>query len=71
MATPILLLTLVSKRSTPFTPTGLHDFMHNKVLVCDDTVATGSFNLSSNATHNAENSLVVVDHALADSTGDE
>jgi phosphatidylserine/phosphatidylglycerophosphate/cardiolipin synthase-like enzyme len=61
---------LVFKRSKPYSPTGLHDFMHNKILVCDDTVATGSFNLSSNATHNAENSLVVQEQAVADSYSD-
>src|SRR3984893_1315854 len=33
---------LVGKNSTPYTPTGRHDFMHNKVLVIDDSVITGS-----------------------------
>ncbi|MGA3007238.1 MAG: phospholipase D-like domain-containing protein [Opitutaceae bacterium] len=57
---------LAAKHSQPYTPDGLHDFMHNKVLVCDDIVATGSFNFSSSATENAENSLIVQDQALAD-----
>ena len=39
--------------------------MHNKVLVCDDTVVTGSFNFSANAQRNAENQLRVTDPALA------
>jgi phosphatidylserine/phosphatidylglycerophosphate/cardiolipin synthase-like enzyme len=56
---------LVSKRSLTYSPNGMHNFMHNKVLVCDDTVATGSFNLSSNATKNAENSIIIADGALA------
>jgi phosphatidylserine/phosphatidylglycerophosphate/cardiolipin synthase-like enzyme len=35
-------------------------------VVCDDTVATGSFNLSSNATKNAEYSLMIHDPRIAD-----
>jgi phosphatidylserine/phosphatidylglycerophosphate/cardiolipin synthase-like enzyme len=57
---------LVGKASKPYTKTGLHNFMHNKVLVVDETAATGSFNLSTNATHNAENSLIVHNARLAD-----
>jgi len=57
---------LSRKHSAPYTPTSLHNFLHDKVLVLDDTtVATGSFNLSANATRNAENSLVITDHAVA------
>ena len=37
---------LVGKNSTPYTPTGRHDFMHNKVLLIDDSVITGSYNFS-------------------------
>src|SRR5438128_5243552 len=37
---------LVGKNSVPYTPTGPHNFMHNKVLVIDDTVITGSYNFS-------------------------
>jgi phosphatidylserine/phosphatidylglycerophosphate/cardiolipin synthase-like enzyme len=40
--------------------------MHDKVIVCDDTVATGSFNFSKNATMNAENSIVIHDAGVAD-----
>ncbi|KAA2261298.1 hypothetical protein F0L68_17760 [Solihabitans fulvus] len=57
---------LVSKPSTPYTPTGPHDFMHLKVLVSDNTVATGSFNFSANATGNAENQLRITSAAIAD-----
>ncbi len=57
---------LVGKRSQPYKPTGKHDFMHNKVVVCDDTVVTGSFNFSRSATQNAENSLLIQDKKLAD-----
>ena len=56
---------LVPKHSTPYTPTGPHDFMHNKVLVCDDTVATGSYNFSANAEKNAENQLRITDPGIA------
>jgi phosphatidylserine/phosphatidylglycerophosphate/cardiolipin synthase-like enzyme len=57
---------LAGKRSTPYTPTSQHDFMHNKVVVADDSVITGSYNLSNSATENAENILIIEDRALAD-----
>jgi phosphatidylserine/phosphatidylglycerophosphate/cardiolipin synthase-like enzyme len=50
---------LVGKNSTPYTPTGRHDFMHNKVLVVDDSVITGSYNFSRSAQFNAENILFI------------
>jgi phosphatidylserine/phosphatidylglycerophosphate/cardiolipin synthase-like enzyme len=56
---------LVGKSSTPYTASGRHDFMHNKIVVIDDTVITGSFNFSQNATGNAENILVLADADLA------
>jgi phosphatidylserine/phosphatidylglycerophosphate/cardiolipin synthase-like enzyme len=40
--------------------------MHNKVLVCDDTVITGSYNLSQSAEDNAENLLILEGRDLAD-----
>jgi phosphatidylserine/phosphatidylglycerophosphate/cardiolipin synthase-like enzyme len=57
---------LAGKRSTPYTPDSRHDFMHNKVIVADDTVITGSYNLSNSATENAENILLIQDAALAE-----
>ncbi len=57
---------LVGKDSTPYTPTGRHDFMHNKILVIDDTVITGSFNFSRSAQFNAENILFIESALLAD-----
>ncbi|MBV9124178.1 MAG: phosphatidylserine/phosphatidylglycerophosphate/cardiolipin synthase family protein [Planctomycetes bacterium] len=57
---------LAGKRSTPYTPQGRHDFMHNKVVVADDTVITGSYNLSHSAIDNAENILLIQDHDLAE-----
>jgi phosphatidylserine/phosphatidylglycerophosphate/cardiolipin synthase-like enzyme len=54
------------KRSTPWGEGPLHDFMHAKVTIADDTVFTGSFNLSRSGELNAENVLEVTDPALAD-----
>ena len=52
--------------SQPYKADGKHDFMHNKVVVCDDVVVTGSFNFSRSATQNAENILVLPSKELAD-----
>ena len=54
------------KRSTPWAPGAIHDYMHAKISVCDDTVFVGSFNLSRSGEQNAENVLEVEDRALAD-----
>jgi phosphatidylserine/phosphatidylglycerophosphate/cardiolipin synthase-like enzyme len=56
---------LVGKNSTPYTPTSVHDFMHNKILVVDDTVITGSYNFSNSAEFNAENILLIDSRPLA------
>ena len=53
------------KRSTPYTPTSIHDYMHAKLTVCDDTVFVGSFNLSHSGERNAENVLELEDAAIA------
>ena len=54
------------KRSDPWEPRGsLHNFMHAKVVVADDVVFTGSFNLSHSGEKNAENVLEIRDAALA------
>src|SRR5258705_3953948 len=45
------------KVSTPYGDGTVHDFMHAKVCVCDDTVFVGSFNLSRSGERNAENVL--------------
>ena len=50
---------LVGKNSTPYTSAGRHNYMHNKVLVIDDTVITGSYNFSRSAQLNAENILFI------------
>jgi phosphatidylserine/phosphatidylglycerophosphate/cardiolipin synthase-like enzyme len=54
------------KPSTPWGPDTVHDFMHAKVTVADDTVFAGSFNLSRSGERNAENVLEIRDAALAD-----
>ncbi len=60
---------LVRKNSIPYDrhkPSQPHNFMHNKLVVADDTVVTGSFNLSNHAMGNAENVLLIRDQALAE-----
>jgi phosphatidylserine/phosphatidylglycerophosphate/cardiolipin synthase-like enzyme len=54
------------KLSTPYGAGTVHDFMHAKVVVADDVVFTGSFNLSRSGEKNAENVLEVHDPALAE-----
>ena len=54
------------KRSTPYAPGAVHDYMHAKVTVCDDTVFVGSFNLSHSGEQNAENVLEIHDASLAE-----
>jgi phosphatidylserine/phosphatidylglycerophosphate/cardiolipin synthase-like enzyme len=53
------------KDSTPWAPGSLHDFMHAKVVVADETVFVGSFNLSHSGEKNAENVLELADSELA------
>jgi phosphatidylserine/phosphatidylglycerophosphate/cardiolipin synthase-like enzyme len=53
------------KESTPYGQGDVHDFMHAKVVVADDLVFTGSFNLSHSGEVNAENVLEIRDAALA------
>lgn len=54
------------KRSTPFAPGAVHDYMHAKITVCDDIVFIGSFNLSHSGEQNAENVLELADARLAE-----
>jgi phosphatidylserine/phosphatidylglycerophosphate/cardiolipin synthase-like enzyme len=54
------------KRSTPYRPGSVHDYMHAKVTVADDVVFAGSFNLSHSGELNAENVLEIADAGLAD-----
>ncbi len=54
------------KTSIPWTPESVHDFMHAKVVVADDTAFVGSFNLSRSGERNAENVLEIRDLGVAD-----
>jgi len=54
------------KRSTPYAPGSVHDYMHAKVTVCDDVTFVGSFNLSHSGEQNAENVLEIRDRSVAD-----
>jgi phosphatidylserine/phosphatidylglycerophosphate/cardiolipin synthase-like enzyme len=54
------------KHSTPYAPGSVHDYMHAKVTVADDTSFVGSFNLSHSGELNAENVLEIADPATAD-----
>jgi len=54
------------KPSTPYGAGSVHDFMHAKVVVADDVVFAGSFNLSRSGEQNAENVLEIHDPALAE-----
>lgn len=56
---------LVGKVSHRYRPDAPHDFMHNKVLIVDDTVITGSYNFSRSAQVNAENLLILDSAPLA------
>src|SRR5207248_11528064 len=53
------------KRSTPYAKGTVHDFMHAKVLVADDYVYVGSFNLSHSGESNAENVIQVESSGVA------
>ena len=56
---------LAAKSSTPYAPGAVHDYMHAKIVVCDDWVLTGSYNCSHSGEMNAENVLDIRDATLA------
>jgi phosphatidylserine/phosphatidylglycerophosphate/cardiolipin synthase-like enzyme len=58
------------KRSVPWAVDQPHDFLHAKVVVCDDTVFAGSFNHSHSGEQNAENVLELDDPVLAQRLAD-
>jgi phosphatidylserine/phosphatidylglycerophosphate/cardiolipin synthase-like enzyme len=55
-----------AKRSTPYAVGSVHDFMHAKILVADDYVYIGSFNLSHSGESNAENVVQIESKDIAD-----
>jgi phosphatidylserine/phosphatidylglycerophosphate/cardiolipin synthase-like enzyme len=54
------------KRSTPYAPGSVHDYMHAKATVADDLAFVGSFNLSHSGEMNAENVLELHDADLCE-----
>ena len=54
------------KASTRWAPEAVHDFMHAKVVVADDTSFVGSFNFSRSGERNAENVLEIRNSGVAD-----
>ncbi|HVH65268.1 MAG TPA: phospholipase D-like domain-containing protein [Candidatus Acidoferrum sp.] len=60
------MLPFASKVTTPYSPTSVHDYMHAKITVADNTVLTGSYNLSHAGEENAENLLELDSGPLAD-----
>ena len=59
-----------AKRSIPYAKGSIHDFMHAKILVADDYVYAGSFNLSHSGEQNAENVIQIESAAVADLCAD-
>jgi phosphatidylserine/phosphatidylglycerophosphate/cardiolipin synthase-like enzyme len=57
---------LSGKPSTPFRPGSARDYMHAKVVVVDDEVLVGSYNLSKHGEANAENVLHLRSEPLAE-----
>jgi phosphatidylserine/phosphatidylglycerophosphate/cardiolipin synthase-like enzyme len=55
-----------AKTSMPYGAGDVHDFMHAKLTVVDDTVFAGSFNLSRSGERNAENVLEIDDPDLSE-----
>jgi phosphatidylserine/phosphatidylglycerophosphate/cardiolipin synthase-like enzyme len=54
------------KRSIPWSPNSTHDFLHAKLVVCDDWAFVGSYNHSRAGEENAENVLALDGKLCAD-----
>ena len=54
------------KRSIPWGPHTIHDFLHAKLVVCDDWAFAGSYNHSRAGEENAENVLAMDGKGAAD-----
>lgn len=57
---------VAAKQSIPWGTADSYDFMHAKIVVCDDVVITGSFNCSHSGERNAENVVEIRNAAFAD-----
>jgi phosphatidylserine/phosphatidylglycerophosphate/cardiolipin synthase-like enzyme len=62
----VLSASFSGKRSEPWEVGSVHNFMHAKVVVADETAFVGSFNLSHSGEQNAENVLEIRDGGLAE-----
>jgi phosphatidylserine/phosphatidylglycerophosphate/cardiolipin synthase-like enzyme len=58
------------KHSIPWGPQTVHDFLHAKLVVCDDWAFVGSYNHSRAGEENAENVLAIDGRACADRVAD-
>jgi phosphatidylserine/phosphatidylglycerophosphate/cardiolipin synthase-like enzyme len=58
------------KHSIPWGPNTVHDFLHAKLVVCDDWAFAGSYNHSRAGEENAENVLAMDGKACADRVAD-
>ena len=61
---------LSGKHSVPYHSGSVHDYMHAKAVVVDETVLTGSYNLSRHGEDNAENLVVIEGSEQADRFAD-
>jgi len=61
---------LAGKVSTPWSPGAVHNYMHLKMIVVDDSVLTRSFNFSHSGENNAENLLRLDSAPFADVCAD-
>ena len=61
---------LAEKQSRPYEAGPPHNYMHAKIVVCDDVVYTGSYNCSHSGERNAENVLEIRNAAFADICAD-
>jgi len=59
-------LPTASKVSTPYGVGTVHDFMHAKLVVADDVVLAGSYNISHSGEMNAENVVEIQSPALSE-----
>jgi phosphatidylserine/phosphatidylglycerophosphate/cardiolipin synthase-like enzyme len=57
--------TFSGKDSIPWSPESVHNFMHAKIVIADDTAFAGSFNYSRSGEQNAENVLEIQDAGIA------
>jgi phosphatidylserine/phosphatidylglycerophosphate/cardiolipin synthase-like enzyme len=57
---------VAQKPSRPYLAGPPHDYMHAKIVVCDDVTFLGSYNLSHSGELNAENVIEVVSAPFAD-----